>query len=143
MRSAIPGYELLHETAALLTNALGAEARMLVVGAGTGEEVMRLALQHPGWRFVAEDPSAAMLAVAREKLTAAGLADRVEFVVGPIENVPADAPFDAATLILVHHFQPDDGAKLAMMRAIAARPRRSHVPGPAPGHPLHLRSAHP
>lgn len=135
VRTAIPGYELLHETAAaLLTNELGAEARLLVVGAGTGEEIIRLAADHPGWRLVGEDPSAAMLAVAREKVFNAGLSDRVVLVEGSLDDVPADDPFDAATLLLVHHFLPDDGAKLAMLRAVAARLK--------PGAPLIVASMH-
>ena len=40
---------------------------------------------------------------------------------GGVDDVPATERFDAATLILVQHFLPDDGAKLAMVRAIADR----------------------
>ena len=122
IRAAIPGYEPLHETAAaLLHNALPDQARLLLVGAGTGEEILRLAPGHPGWRLTAVDPAAAMLDVARKKVDAADLSDRVELRVGGVDDVPATGPYDAATLILVQHFLPDDGAKLALLRAIADR----------------------
>lgn len=135
IRAAIPGYELLHESvAAFLPGALGEQATVLVVGAGTGEEIVQMSRANPGWRFVAEDPSPEMLEVAREKLTAAGAADRVEFVAGPIEDVPPGEQFDAATMILVQHFLPDDGAKQAMLREVAARLR--------PGAPLFLANMH-
>ncbi len=135
IRSAMPGYELLHETAAaFLPGLIGEQARVLVVGAGTGEEVVRLGRENPGWRFVAEDPSAEMLTVAREKVDAAGLTDRIEFAAGPVEAVSSDDRFDAATMILVQHFLPDDGAKLAILRDVAARLR--------PGAPLFLANMH-
>lgn len=135
IRAAMPGYELLHETAAaFLPGLVGQRARVLVVGAGSGEEVVRLGRENPGWRFVAEDPSAEMLAVAREKIDAAGLADRVAFVPGPVEAVASDDRCDAATMILVQHFLPDDGAKLSILREIAARLR--------PGAPLFLANMH-
>src|SRR5262245_51347317 len=122
VRAAIPGYELLHETAAaLLHNALSERARLLLVGVGTGEEILRLAPGHPGWRFTAVDPASTMLDVARTKVDTAALNDRVEFRVGGVDDVPATEQFDAATLILVQHFLPDDGSKLAMLRAIADR----------------------
>ena len=135
IRAAIPGYELLHESvAAFLPGVINDHATVLVVGAGTGEEIVRMSRANPGWRYVAEDPSAEMLDVAREKLAAAGAADRVEFVTGPIEDVPQGERFDGATMILVQHFLPDDGAKLAILREVAARLR--------PGAPLFLANMH-
>lgn len=135
IRFAMPGYELLHETAAaLLRNALGDEARVLIVGAGTGEEVLRLGQANPEWRLTAEDPSAEMIAVAREKIEAAGLSGRVELVVGGVRDLPEGENFDAATMILVQHFLPDDGAKLDILRATAERLR--------PGAPLFLANMH-
>jgi tRNA (cmo5U34)-methyltransferase len=122
IRAAIPGYDLLHETvAALLQNELGENARVLAVGVGTGEEILRLAPRNPGWRFTGVDPSAAMLAVAREKVAAEGVSDRVELVEGLVQDLPAAEPYDAATLILVQHFLPDDSAKLDILRATAER----------------------
>jgi len=95
---------------------------------------MRLALAHPDWQITGIDPSAPMLAVAQRKVTAADLTDRVTLLPGSVSDLPDDARFDAATFLLVLHFLPDDGAKLAMLQAIAARLR--------PGAPLILTDQH-
>lgn len=130
-RVGIPGYDALHDVAvAMLGDALGDDARLLVVGAGTGEELLRLGQTHPRWRFAAVDPSPHMLAVAKRRIAEAGLVDRVELVEGTTDLLPAQPTHDAATLILVLHFLPDDGAKLALLRDIAERLR--------PGAPLVL-----
>ncbi|MGH2616503.1 MAG: class I SAM-dependent methyltransferase [Thermomicrobiales bacterium] len=122
IRAAIPGYELLHETAAaLLQNDLGENARVLLVGAGTGEEIVRLAPGNPGWHLIAVDPSAPMLAVARERVQAADLSDRVDLREGYVGDLPEGELFDAATMLLVMHFAPDDGAKLELLRSVSAR----------------------
>lgn len=107
-------------------------ARVLCVGAGTGEEIARLASVGPQWRFVSVDPSAQMLAVARERLAQAGLMTRVELVEGNLDSVPTEPRFDAATLILVLHFLKDDAARAALLSDIAARLE--------PGAPLLLAS---
>jgi len=95
---------------------------------------MRLALAHPDWQITGIDPSAPMLAVAQRKVTAADLTDRVTLLPGSVSDLPDDARFDAATLLLVLHFLPDDGTKLAMLKAIASRLR--------PGAPLILADQH-
>ena len=41
---------------------------MLVVGAGTGMELLTLAEQYPHWRLTGVDPSAEMLTLAHERL---------------------------------------------------------------------------
>lgn len=122
VRTGIPGYEALHDcVAALRPQERGDTARLLVAGVGTGEEVVRLGPPNPGWRFTGVDPSADMLAVARRRLSEAGTIDRVDLVEGVVADLPAEPIYDAATLLLVMHFLPDDGAKLALLRGIAER----------------------
>lgn len=129
------GYDLLHDlTGALLGSSLPERARVLVVGAGTGEEIEQLGARYPGWRFTGVDPSAEMLAVARRRIDEAGLADRATLHEGTVDDLPADNRYDAATLLLVMHFLPDNGAKLALLRGIAERLQ--------PGAPLVLADLH-
>ena len=65
----IPGYEAMHDlVSAILTGLLPEEGRLLVVGAGTGKEIITLGTQNKSWRFTGVDPSKDMLAVARKSL---------------------------------------------------------------------------
>lgn len=121
-RAVIPGYEALHDMAgSLLRLDLGEKARLLVVGAGTGTEVSYLGKSNPSWRFTGVDPSAEMLAVARRRVAEEGLSERVTLHAGLAHELPASESFDAATLILVMHFVPDDGEKLRLLQSISAR----------------------
>lgn len=121
----IPDYERLHElTVAQLGLALDDGARVLVVGAGTGTEVLALADFDDSWTFVAVEPSAAMVDVARARIEEAGLTDRVAFHVGTLDTLDdpdaAPEPFDAATAILVMHFMSED-VKASVFKDIGAR----------------------
>lgn len=103
----IPDYGRIHElVVAQLGLALEENARMLVVGAGTCTEVLALADFDPTWRFTAVEPSAPMVEVARERIEAAGLNERVDYHVGTLDTLDDQGPFDAATTILMMQFVP-------------------------------------
>lgn len=117
----IPDYVRIHElVVAQLGLALDEGACILVVGAGTCAEVLTLADFDPTWTFVAVEPSAAMVDVARRRLAAAGLNDRVTFHIGTIDTLEDQGPFDAATAILMLHFVPLE-QKAAVLEDIAKR----------------------
>ena len=59
-----------------------------------------------------------MLSIARKKVAAASLENRISLVRGLINDV-AEKDFDAATSILVMHFLPHDGTKLNFLKGIA------------------------
>lgn len=123
-RLSLAGYDAFHElTACVLKAALQHvdNARVLVVGAGTGKELVTAAQIAPNWSFVAVDPSAPMLDVARTSIALAGIADRVALHVGTVDDLRNDDRFDAATLIGVLHHVTGDDAKLATLRGIADR----------------------
>lgn len=95
-------------------------AKILVVGAGGGEEILRLGEHNPDWSFVGVDTHEPMVEVARKRLaqTPVGARSRVETTT--IDALDDDG-FDAATCILTAHFVPDDGSKLAFLKAIHKR----------------------
>tara|TARA_R110000868_G_scaffold41729_4_gene142132 strand:+ start:3010 stop:3717 length:708 start_codon:yes stop_codon:yes gene_type:complete len=114
----VPGVEALHMmTSVLLAETAPDDARVLVLGAGGGMELKRLAEAHPGWSFVGVDPALPMLELAERTL--GPLMDRVELVHGYIEDAP-DGPFDAATCLLTLHFL-DAPTRLHTLRAIRKR----------------------
>jgi len=117
----VPAYEESHTMAAtVLSDRIGNQAQLLVVGAGGGIEIARFARQFPRWRFTGVDPSRAMLDLASARLNDEAVGTEWTLVQGTAADAP-DGPFDAATAFLCLSFVPDDGARLAQLRAIHQR----------------------
>ena len=137
-RIALAGYDACQDLAAcMIAASLGdvPSAKILVVGAGgTAQEIIAMASLEPEWRFMAVDPSQPMLDAARQQLEANHLLDRTTLHLGQLEDLPADASYDAATLIGVLHHLEGDGAKDRMLRSI-----RAHL---KPGAPLIVAGNH-
>ena len=122
IRRIAPGYDVLQDTvASVLTTRLPEEGHLLVVGAGTGTEIVQMGQSHPQWQFTAVDPSSAMLDRCRTAVTNAGLDDRVEYVCERVEDMSGSQTFDAATSLLVAHFIEDESVKRRYFRSIAER----------------------
>lgn len=127
----VPGYDaLLRMTAQIVAESAPAAGTVLVLGAGGGLEIEALASASAAWRFLAIDPDETMLDAARERARECSADERVCWVNGLIFDAPRDVMCAAATCLLTLHFVPDDGAKLATLRALRERLR--------PGAPLLL-----
>ncbi|PLV53687.1 class I SAM-dependent methyltransferase [Erwinia sp. B116] len=124
-RIALAGYDACHELSACMLSAAlgdGKPAHVLVVGAGgTAGEIIASATLEPHWSFVAVDPSQPMLELARMSVAGAGVANRVETVLGALEDLDASPAFDAAIMTGVLHHLPGDEAKHDILAQIAIR----------------------
>jgi tRNA (cmo5U34)-methyltransferase len=116
----VPGYSSLHSMVSLLlAERTPADGRVLVLGAGGGQELKALAEAHAGWSFEGVDPSADMLRLAEQ--VAGPHAARMRFHRGYIDGA-SDGPFDAATSILIFHFIPQD-QRIETLKHVRARLR--------------------
>ncbi len=95
--------------------------RVMIVGAGTGIEMVTFKSKRPDWQCTGVDPAAQMIDIARARLMEAGIDDGTSFHHGTVADLPEDEVFDAATSFNVMHFIPDDGAKASFLRSIADR----------------------
>ena len=127
-RQVIPGYRTLFPMfTAIIEPDLPPGGRVFVVGAGTGIEIIALKRARPDLRLHGVDPSEQMLRIAERRVAEAGVSSGVSLQLGYAADVPRRPRFDAATLINVLHFVPDDGAKAALLNHIAHRLRPGAV----------------
>ena len=122
LQRAIPGLEAMYALAcATISARVPPGGRILVVGAGGGQELAGFgAGQHP-LAITAIDPSSERLAMAQPAAEEAGLSDPVELLATRVEDLAIQTPFAAASSLLVMHQIDDDGGKLAYLSAIRQR----------------------
>ena len=131
LRNGVPGYDALHHMVHRLLRAyLPEEANVLVVGGGTGKEVLTCAPSSPGWRFTVVEPSPEMAALCLDTCARQGLSERIELHQGYLDGLPEGQTFDAATAILVCQFVKEESKRTDLLIQIAARLK--------PGDPLVL-----
>ena len=129
VESLIPGYaSLARLSVSLLAASPQASppgAAVLVAGCGSGAELLEAKKQRPDWHLTAVDPSAAMLAIAREKLGTTGEeagpdpAPPIQWIQGTVEELALEAAFDGAMAVLVLQGLRDDGSKLRFLTSLA------------------------
>ncbi|NIJ52827.1 class I SAM-dependent methyltransferase [Dyadobacter arcticus] len=93
---------------------------VLVVGSGTGAEMVNLLQFTQAWKITGVDPSPEMVAQASEKLKSFP-ENQCKLITGTVDDLPLEENWDAALSILVFHFLPDDGSKLHLLKSIAQR----------------------
>jgi tRNA (cmo5U34)-methyltransferase len=122
IRRIVPGYEVMHDLSLnLLLSHLPSHAKILISGAGTGQEVLSYSLVNPTWQITGVDPTEKMLSVAIERVNEKGLNDNIDLKQGRVKDLPPVTCFDAATSILVMQFIPDDGSKKEYLTEISTR----------------------
>jgi len=120
IRRTLPSYDaMLRLTKTFYQAALQENASLLVVGSGSGNEILQLAEQRPHWSFVGIDPSEAMLEIAKNRLQP--LTNDISLLQGTIltASIPTKK-FDAASCVLVLHFIESYEEKLATLQGIAS-----------------------
>lgn len=113
--------DALHLLTRIIFSELPEDAHILCVGAGTGEDILGLAGENPGWRFTAVDPSVAMLEMCKDKLQKEGIASRCIFHADYLESLPEKVRFNGATSFLVSHFFTDPDKRRALFQGIGSR----------------------
>jgi ubiquinone/menaquinone biosynthesis C-methylase UbiE len=89
---------------------------ILDVGTGTAQIPIALCRLAPAARVVAVDAADSMLAIGRENVSRAGLADRLELKLADAKKLPfADAAFAAVISNSIVHHIPEPAAVLAEM----------------------------
>jgi tRNA (cmo5U34)-methyltransferase len=100
IRSVLPGYDLmLSSLAAYMSATIAATARVLVVGAGTGNELLLLAQVESGWTLIGVEPCLAMTQVARSKIASSRVCNTT-LVHASIFDIEGE-DFDACSISLV------------------------------------------
>jgi len=119
IRRTLPSYDaMLRLTRTFYHSTLPEQAEFLIVGSGSGNEILQFAEKRPHWSFVGIDPSEAMLQIAEERLKP--LPNNMSLHQGTIlDPLLPSVKFDAASCILVLHFIDDYQEKLATLKEIA------------------------
>jgi tRNA (cmo5U34)-methyltransferase len=97
------------------------DAQILCVGAGTGDEIINLAVSSQHWHFTVVEPSEPMMEICKKKLKELGLDARCTFHAGYIDSLNSNVKYDAATCILVGHFVLDRNDRVDLYHQIASR----------------------
>ena len=106
--ASIPGRDGLYRLCCAALRDLPPSAEVLVVGSGTGEELLRLAAAHPTARFVGIEPAEGMRSLCEQRVADAGVGGRVSLQGGTLASFDTKTRFDGATSVLVSQHVTDD-----------------------------------
>lgn len=119
IRRAMPSYDALFRMVQSFLRANVEDgAKLLVIGAGGGNEIVTFGSVNPSWTFAGVDPSEPMLEVALQKAKNEGLEERVSIHTGIIEDMDFTEQFDASTCLLVLHFVETIEEKRSLLKKV-------------------------
>lgn len=123
-RKAVFGYDQLFTMiTAIISDEQNDSKNILVVGCGTGMELITFGNLMPNWQMTGVDPSEEMIKISKARIDEQKLSNRVTLHRGFVEDLPEEEKYNAATLIFVARFIPDDKKKLLLFQNIAKRLR--------------------
>lgn len=100
-RGSIPGMDGLHEMVLdFLSVLLPGEAHILVIGAGTGQDILRICSQNSLWRVAGFESSEQLREKCQENIAQAGLTNRVRIMSNQFGNPDLAEAFDCALSLL-------------------------------------------
>jgi tRNA (cmo5U34)-methyltransferase len=117
--ASIAGREGLYRLCKAYLMNLPSDARVLVIGCGTGEELITLAKALPHATFVAIDPAEPMLTLCAKRVADERLSDRITLHNSTLADIASPYAFDAATAILVSQHLSSDAEAQAFFQQIA------------------------
>ncbi|WP_017473190.1 class I SAM-dependent methyltransferase [Amphibacillus jilinensis] len=106
IRNKIPGYDLIYEQMLAIIEASLAPKKVLVVGAGGGQELLILGNRYPQAFYTALDPSEIMLELARKRISHVAL--KVDWQETTLDNLSDKKEYDVVTCHLVLHFLKEE-----------------------------------
>lgn len=121
---AVFGYNQLYQmTLALLMDERSINAKVLVVGSGTGKEIITFGNYMPFIEMTGIEPSEEMLKISRKKIEEKGLVNKINLYKGTVEDLPSDERYNIATVIFVLRFVEGEGEKMELLKRINERLR--------------------
>ncbi len=119
IRQKIIGYDLIYDMMANILHDFPTTHKILVVGAGGGQELLTLGKSFPSVHFTAVDTSKVMLEIAAKQIDSLPYALTIEWLERDLLSLNSKELFDVATCHLVLHFIKDLDQKRDMLQKIA------------------------
>ena len=119
IRQKIIGYDLIYDMMANILHSFPTTHKVLVVGAGGGQELLTLGELLPSAHFTAVDTSKVMLELAAKQIDMLPYALNIEWIDRDLLTSNVKELFDVATCHLVLHFMQDLDQKKALLQKIA------------------------
>lgn len=116
IRQKIIGYDLIYDLMTNMLQNVPCKERMLIVGAGGGQELQTLGRTFPLTKFTAVDTSSSMLQLAKQLINQLHLPLDIDWHSTDIHSLKIDEPFDIAVCHLVLHFLEGLDEKKALLK---------------------------